>query len=237
MYNRKSSWSDLLASSCHGFSGTVNSLGLVLKSHEVDKRRLIVDLSHSYAHSVNDGILPDLCSLSYSSVDEAVQYILHLGCCTELELKDAYKMIAIHPQDQHLLAITCQGATYIDQTLPFGLRSSLKIFTAEADTIEWVLHCHRVGHQLHYPDDYLFHGEPGSGQGALALSIALELLQRLGIPVALHKIEGPSTTLTFLGIFIDTTRFELRLPREKLQRLQALFKTRSSVAGSSWSPF
>ena len=52
-------------------------------------------------------------------------------------------------------------------------------------------------------------GRTGSGQGAFALSTALELLQRLGIPVALHKIEGPSTTL---GISIDTTRFELRLP-------------------------
>ena len=157
-------------------------IGLVPKSHQVNKWQLIVDLSHPYGHSVNDGILPDLCSLSYSSVDEAVQYILQLGRGTELDLKDAYRMIPIHPQDQHLLAV--------------------------ADTIAWVLHCHRVGHQLHYLDDFLFLGEPGSGQGAFALSTALELLQRLGIPVASHKIEGP----TFLGISIGTTRFELRLP-------------------------
>ena len=202
-------------------------IGLVPKSHQVNKWRLIVDLSHPYGYSVNDGILPDLCSLSYSSVDEAVQYILQLGRGTELvklDLKDAYRMIPIHPQDQHLLAITWQGATYIDRTLPFGLRSSPKIFTAVADTIAWVLHCHRVGHQLHYLDDFLFLGEPGSGQGAFALSTALELLQHLGIPVASHKIEGPSTTLTFLGISIDTTRFELRLPRDKLQHLQALLE-------------
>ena len=50
-------------------------IGLVPKSHQVDKWQLIVDLSHPYGHSVNDGILPDLCSLSYSSVDKAVQYL------------------------------------------------------------------------------------------------------------------------------------------------------------------
>ena len=42
----------------------------------------------------------------------------------------------------------------------------------------------------------------------------------LGVPVAAHKTEGPSTVLAFLGILIDTDRFELRLPPEKLARLQ-----------------
>ena len=51
---------------------------------------------------------------------------------------------------------------------------------------------------------------------AWALSTALEVLQQLGIPVASHKIEGPPTTLTFLGISINTRLFELRLPQDKL---------------------
>ena len=80
----------------------------------------------------------------------------------------------------------------------------------------------------------MFLGEPGSGQGAFALSIALELFQRLGIPVALHNIEGPSTTLTFLGISIDTTRFELKLL--KLQCLQALLKGQLSYAAMVIKP-
>ena len=75
------------------------------------------------------------CVPCHSSVDEAVQYILHLCRGTELmklDLKDAYRIITIHPQDKHL-AITWQGATYIDRTLLFGLRSLPKIFTAVAD--------------------------------------------------------------------------------------------------------
>ena len=42
----------------------------------------------------------------------------------------------------------------------------------------------------------------------------------LGIPVAVHKTEGPATSLIFLGIMIDTHTFELRLPEEKLACLQ-----------------
>ena len=42
----------------------------------------------------------------------------------------------------------------------------------------------------------------------------------LRIPVAPHKVEGPSSTLVFLGIEIDTASGVLRLPAEKLQRLR-----------------
>ena len=44
----------------------------------------------------------------------------------------------------------------------------------------------------------------------------------LGIPLALEKVEGPSTSLTFLGIILDTARMEERLPDDKLQRTQQM---------------
>lgn len=43
----------------------------------------------------------------------------------------------------------------------------------------------------------------------------------LGIPIASHKTEGPAS---FLGILIDTCHFELRLPAEKLDRLQHILQ-------------
>ena len=48
------------------------------------------------------------------------------------------------------------------------------------------------------------------------------------VPVAGHKTEGPSHCITFLGILIDTNAFELRLPAEKIQRLQSLLQSWSS---------
>ena len=37
--------------------------------------------------------------------------------------------------------------------------------------------------------------------------------------MASHKLEGPITTLVFLGIEIDTVMGQIRLPAEKLRRL------------------
>ena len=46
-----------------------------------------------------------------------------------------------------------------------------------------------------------------------------EVFERLGIPLAPEKIEGPTTRLTFLGIEIDSETTSLSLPQEKLVEL------------------
>ena len=56
-----------------------------------------------------------------------------------MDLKDAYRMVPVHLEDQHLLAISWEGQTYVDRALPFGLHSAPKIFSAVADAVAWVL--------------------------------------------------------------------------------------------------
>ncbi len=43
--------------------------------------------------------------------------------------------------------------------------------------------------------------------------------------MAEHKTEVPATLVAFLGILIDSERLELRLPPEKIQRLQTLLSS------------
>ena len=81
---------------------------------------------------------------------------------------------------------------------------------------------HGVRYLLHYLDDFLLFGSPFSGEGGAFLRITLEVFASLGVPVAVSKLEGPSTTVTFLGIVIDTARLKLRLPSDKLARLRLL---------------
>ena len=64
-------------------------IGLLPKS-EPNQWRMIVDLSSPFGHSVNDGISSMLASVSYSSVDDAVRRILHLGQLVKVDLKQAY---------------------------------------------------------------------------------------------------------------------------------------------------
>ena len=142
-------------------------LGLVPKGHHINKWRMICDLS--IGASVNDGISSDLyiCTLHYAMVDNAVSIIQQLGKGTQLvklDIKDAYRIVPVHPADYHLLGVHWKGNTYIDWALPFGLRSAPKIFNALSDFIAWVLSRQGIRHQLHYLDDFLFLGAPNSNR-------------------------------------------------------------------------
>ena len=110
----------------------------------------------------------------------------------------------------------------MDTALQFGLRSAPKIFNAVADTLLWVMYEEGVQSALHYLDDFLFVGSPKSKDCEVALSHAQAVCQRLGVPLAMEKLEGPPSTLSFLGIVLDSDHLELRLPEEKLQRLKQL---------------
>ena len=65
-------------------------------------------------------------------------------------------------------------------------------------------------------------GAPGNEE---SLERLLRTFEELGLPVALPKLEGPSTCLTFLGIEIDTRALEIRLPDTKLRALQELIRS------------
>jgi len=119
-----------------------------------------------------------------------------------------------------IISWVCPGSYICGPGTPIWLVFCPKIFNAVADFIAWVLHQHGIAHQLHYLDDFLFLGALYSNEAATALETVLRVLRMLRIPVAVHKTEGPATSLIFLGIMIDTHTFELHLPEQKLARLQ-----------------
>ena len=205
----------------------VSRFGVIPKS-TAGKWRLILDLSWPDGHSVNDGIDSDLCSLSYVSVDDAARAATRLGqgaLLAKVDIKSAYRMVPVHPEDRLLLGMSWNGALYVDAALPFGLRSAPKIFNAVADTVEWILKQEGVACVFHYLDDFLLVGSPSSNQCEEHLKILLMTFERLNIPVAMEKLEGPTTVLTFLGIEMDTQNSTLRLPRDKVQELKSLIAT------------
>lgn len=180
----------------------VSRFGVIPKPHKPGEWQLITDLSSPKGNSVNDGIRPDLCSLSYASVDDAVAVIqrLDLGAVlAKFDLEAAYRIVPIHPQDRLLLGMVWQGELFVDEALPFGLRSAPKIFNALADGLIWILGQHGIRFAIHYLDDFLLLGPPDCHH---TLTTSLHLCEELGVPIAPHKLEGPSTEITFLGIHI-----------------------------------
>ena len=53
----------------------------------------------------------------------------------------------------------------------------------------------------------------------------LQVCQILGVPMAMHKRDSPTTCIIFLGIIMDTIAGEMRLPTEKLERLGSLLQS------------
>ena len=97
----------------------------------------------------------------------------------------------------------------MDMVLSFGLRSAPKLFTAVADAAEWIVREAGVTFVIHYLDDFLVVGPPGSEECEWVVRKVMDIFCRLGLPVAREKLEGPSQCLTFLGVEIDSQSMEL----------------------------
>ena len=137
----------------------------------------------------------------------------------KLNVRSAFRLIPVHPDDRPLLGFQWQGVQYVDSMLPFGLRSAPKIFTAVADALEWVARQRGVLEIDHYLDDFVTLGPHATADCQRNLDIIIQTFTDLGIPLALEKLEGPTTCLTFLGIEINTLDGTLRLPQDKFDRL------------------
>ena len=198
-------------------------MGVIPKGRVPGKWRLITDLSFPEGASVNDGIDSEPCSLQYTSVEKIAKVAYQFGpqaLLAKVDIKAAYRLVPVHPDDRPLLGVVWQGSHYVDAMLPFGLRSAPKIFTALADALEWCIRQHSVPFIDHYLDDFIIVGPPHSDVCARALAALEEECAQLGVPLAPEKKEGPSTCITFLGIQIDTESGQLSLPQEKLTRLK-----------------
>jgi len=73
----------------------------------------------------------------------------------KIDLESAYRQIPLHTSDHHWLKITWQEKVYIDRTLPFGLCSAPKIFSAVANMIAWALRRGDICFVTHYYNDFL----------------------------------------------------------------------------------
>ena len=137
----------------------ISRFGVIPKSHQISKWRLILDLSFPKRKSVNDRLLKDHCSLHYSTIDDAIQHIMKLGRGTVLskvDIKSAFRLLPVHPADSYLLEMQWKDRLFIDTCLPFGLRSVPKLFNILADLLTWILQQQGVTPLLLHRDNFLF---------------------------------------------------------------------------------
>ena len=208
-------------------------IGVVPKNEE-GKFRIIHDLSHPPGQSVNEEIPPEFTAVTYQSVYDAIYMLCRLGrgaFMAKTDIEKAFRIIPLHPDDQHLFCMQWRGQFYIDRVMQMGCSSSCQIFQAFASAIQWIASTKLNIPNVNYLDDFMF-GSMAKSIGTKDLSKFLGMCQDIGIPIAQKKTFYPDTTMTFLGLEIDTINNQVRLPADKLNRcieeIQELVKSKST---------
>ena len=90
---------------------------------------------------------------------------------------------------------------------------------------------------MHYLDDYLTAARSQTECEANVGQLRLAFKQ-IGVPLAEEKLEGPSTSISFLGTVLDSEQLEARLPDDKLslvkETLVEWLHKLSATKGSSY---
>lgn len=200
------------------------------------KKRLIVDLSAPYDNddiiSINNLIDKESCSLTYVTIDNAIELIKKSGkgaLMCKLDVADAFKLVPLNPQFWNMFGIKWKGLYYFYQRLVFGCRSSPKIFDQLSIAICWIAqNKYKIKNIIHLLDDFLT-VESASEEGYRTMAILTMLFSKLGIPLSTKKTIGPATKLEYLGIILDSEKMLACLPQDKVHRLKVMLEEFSKI--------
>ncbi|KAK6165929.1 hypothetical protein SNE40_022735 [Patella caerulea] len=208
------------------FSLQISPIGLVPKNS--GGWRLITHLSYPHGNSINDFIDENNSSVKYTSFDSVVQMIASLGenaLLGKMDIKSAFRLLPVHPGDFDLLGIYFNNYYFIDKCLPMGCAVSCSLFETFSRFLQWVVTSKSELHTIeHYLDDFIFAGASNSSDCLSLMKAFTDVCESLGVPIADDKTVGPTNQLTFLGLSIDTKNMQIKIPIDKLARLNRELK-------------
>ena len=102
--------------------------------------RLIHNLSSPLGSSVNDHIDPSLTAVNYTSFDDAISMLSTVGrgaLMAKSDIKSAFRLLPVHPDDFNLLGFTFDGSFYYDKCMPMGCSISCVTFERFSTFLEY----------------------------------------------------------------------------------------------------
>ena len=207
----------------------ISPIGVAVRKYS-GKKRLILDLSsphNSDIPSINSLIPSHDFSMKYSTVSHAIK-LIHLAgrgaMLSKADITNAFKVLPLHPDFWPFFGVSWKGSYYFAVRLTFGCKSSPKLFNSLSEALCWILtNNHHIPHLVHLLDDFLIVESPSTPL-AYGLNTLRKVFADVGVPLSEAKTIGPSTSLEFLGITLDTVKFQASLPLEKLNRIALLLQ-------------
>ena len=201
----------------------ISPMGAILKEGR-DEVRLIHDGSRPTAtESMNSYSLPT--SVQYESIENAYKLAMPNTYLCKIDLKAAYRSVAIHPSDYPLTGLQFRfsadksATNMFDTRLPFGSSKGPMIFHRLSQAVKRMMQRRGYHNMVVYLDDFLC-VESSYEKCCEVQNVLLSLLIRLGFQISWKKVMGPNQSLEFLGVIIDTTQCTASLSEVKVCNLQ-----------------
>jgi len=167
----------------------VSPLGLIPKKSPGDFR-LIHNLSFPKGASANDGISPENTSVHCATIQDAIRCVNQVGqgCfLAKTDIKKAFRILPIQPDDYSLLSMQWRGLYYCDRCMPMGCAGSCKNIETFSTAVEWIARKKLpIDHIIHLLDDFLIVA-PSRSLCQAQLGLVLDLCSYVGIPIAPEK--------------------------------------------------
>ena len=169
---------------------------LLTKPKDMNKRRVILNLSHPYGNSVNSHVDADNFDgspfiLKFPTVDDIAQDIVE---CTEdtflfkVDVARAFRNLRVDPVDSLKFGISWRGAYYVHVGIAFGWMHGSSSFQILPDAIAYIMR--KEGIQLRcYIDDYI--AVVPKSKVHTAFHRLCDLLNELGLPMNSDKLTPP----------------------------------------------
>ena len=203
--------------------------GIMTREKPNGSVRIILNLSSPKGSAVNEGIDNSEFPATMSSTSKWVSSLWKAGkkCkMVKIDWADAYKHIAVRPEDINLQWFTWLGMAFQELCLIFGGVSSAGIFDRTAKLVLFIVIARSgIDRQLvcQHLDDCCAAGPAGSAVlerfDAEFFAVAEELGLKLASRDDPDKSFGPSTQGTVLGVYYDTISWTWAIPQDKLIKI------------------
>ena len=199
----------------------------VFAVEQPDKFRNIVNMSFPKKRSHNDAIdnskLPKITMATPRQVQQAVKKAGPEGSMSKIDMKDAYKLLPVHPDELKYQGFSWMGRIFIEKRLIFGNKRAVPAFDefhgsvvnlvrAEAQT--------NKDYERRILDDMLYIS-PSLEENRRFVNKYLEIAEDLNIPLA--KCDGKKAFICetegiMLGVYFDLKSQSWALPKEKIHK-------------------
>ena len=193
----------------------IQPLHVIIKADK--KPRVVVDLSRN----LNTHLEYEY--FQYSCVDDAVE-ASYPGCWYgKLDLTNCFLSFPLHPSVRRYFCFRFEGRLFQFIHMPFGLSIPRRVCTLLLSVVAFALKRANIRH-VRYLDDFFLIGA-SSEEVSQQLVTAQTVITGFGLVINPDKTEGPSQSLSFLGIQLDSIAQTVSCTAARVAELTALLQS------------